>query len=273
MKNCTSLNAVWKALHLYYGIQSSDDTHHLPNSKTLHQSHEPSYQEYSMFKPARKSNHDVQQLPKDDKTLQMTSEPKMQTYAVDSHVFFSGGENNSKDINMNTDNVQIQSENEDFLPDSADVISLNCYVPNVLPQESRSKQCLSSDQKSKVLSRQNVPSSEESFLGPLFIRLSHGNVQSSILSSTRQDTGCKKASSNKDGKSDLQNLQSALPIKEVSHDQTEGYEKALIDPPDKNPGNVTDTSFTELIAKPSTDVDDNAPVNRTDNWLLSESPI
>ena len=34
-----------------------------------------------------------------------------------------------------------------------------------------------------------------------------------------------------------------------------------------------DTSFTELIAKPSTDVDDNAPVNRTDNCLLSESPI
>ena len=24
-KNCTSLNAVWKALYLYYGIQSSDD--------------------------------------------------------------------------------------------------------------------------------------------------------------------------------------------------------------------------------------------------------
>ena len=238
VKNCTSLNAVWKALHLYYGIQPSDDTHNLPNSKSLHQSLEPSYQEYSMFKPARKSSHDVQQLPKDDKTLQMTSEPKMETHAVDSHVFFSGGENNSKDINMNTDTVQIQSENEDFLPDSADVISLNCYAPNVLPQESRSKQFLSSDQKSKVLSRPNVPSSEESFFGPLFITLSHGNVQSLLLPSTRQETGSKKASSNKDNKSDLQNLQSPLPIKEVSHDQTEDYEKAHIDPPDKNPGNL-----------------------------------
>ena len=228
VKNCTSLKAVWKALHLCYGIRSSDDTHHLPNSRTLHQSHEPSYQEYSMFKPARKSSHDVQQLPKDDKTLQMTSEPKMQTHAVDSHVFFSGGENNCKDINMNTDTVRIQSENEDFLPDSADVISLNCYVPNVLPQESRSKQFLSSDQKSKVLSLQNVPSSEESFLGPPFITLSHGNVQSSHLPSTRQETGSKKASSNKDDKSDLQNLQSALPIKEVSHDQTEDYKKHLL---------------------------------------------
>ena len=36
---------------------------------------------------------------------------------------------------------------------------------------------------------------------------------------------------------------------------------------------VTNTSFTELIAKPSTDVDDYAPVNRTDNCLLSDSPI
>ena len=137
------------------------------------------------------------------------------------------------DININTYTVQIQSENEDFLPDSADVMGLNCYVPNVLPQESRSKQFRSSDQKSKVLSRQNVSSSEESFLGSLFITLSHGNVQSSRLPSTRQESGSKKASSNKD---DPQNLQSALPIKGVSHDQTEDYEKALIDPPDKNPG-------------------------------------
>ena len=61
VKNCTSLNVVWKALHLYNWIQSSDDTHHLPNSKTLHQSDEPSYQDYSMCKSARKSNHDIQQ--------------------------------------------------------------------------------------------------------------------------------------------------------------------------------------------------------------------
>ena len=59
VRNCTSLNAVWKVLHLYYGIQSSGDTHHLPNSKTLHQSYKPSFQEYSMRKPARKSSHNI----------------------------------------------------------------------------------------------------------------------------------------------------------------------------------------------------------------------
>ena len=111
------------------------------------------------------------------------------------------------------------------------------------------------------------------FSWTLFITLSHSNVQSSLLPSTRQETGSEKASSNKDDKSDLQNLQSAQPIKEVSHDQTEEYEKALIDPPAKNPGYVMDTSFTELIARSSTDVDDNAPVNRTDNCLLSDSLI
>ena len=34
-----------------------------------------------------------------------------------------------------------------------------------------------------------------------------------------------------------------------------------------------DTSFTELIAKPSIDVADNSPVNRTDNCLLSDRSI
>ena len=34
-----------------------------------------------------------------------------------------------------------------------------------------------------------------------------------------------------------------------------------------------DASFTELIAKPSIDVADNSPVNRTDNCLLSDRSI
>ena len=76
VKNCTSLNAVWKALHLYYGIQSSDDTHHLPNSTTLHQSDKPSYQDYSVCKSARKSNHDIQQLPAKNKAFLKSSEFK-----------------------------------------------------------------------------------------------------------------------------------------------------------------------------------------------------
>ena len=55
--------------------------------------------------------------------------------------------------------------------------------------------------------------------------------------------------------------------------QSEEYAYTLIDPPAKTPGNVMDTSFTELIAKPSIDVADNAPVNRTDNCLLSDCSI
>ena len=55
--------------------------------------------------------------------------------------------------------------------------------------------------------------------------------------------------------------------------QSEEYAYTLIDPPAKNPGNVMDTSFTELIAKPSIDVADNAHVNRTDNCLLSDCSI
>ena len=55
--------------------------------------------------------------------------------------------------------------------------------------------------------------------------------------------------------------------------QSEEYAYTLIDPPAKNPCNVMDTSFTELIAKPSTDVADNSPVNRTDNCLLSDCSI
>ena len=68
VNNCTSLNAIWKVLRLYYGIQSNDDTGHLPNYKTQHQSHEPSYQEYSMGKPARQSMHDIQQVPDDEQS-------------------------------------------------------------------------------------------------------------------------------------------------------------------------------------------------------------
>ena len=61
----------------------------------------------------------------------------MQTYAVKSHIFFSDDESNSKNINMNTDTVQTPSENEDSLPDAADVTSMNCYVPNVSVRETK----------------------------------------------------------------------------------------------------------------------------------------
>ena len=55
--------------------------------------------------------------------------------------------------------------------------------------------------------------------------------------------------------------------------QSEEYAYTLIDPPAKNPYNVMDTSFTELIAKPSIDAADNSPVNRTDNCLLLDHSI
>ena len=73
---------------------------------------------------------------------------------------------------------------EQSVPDSPEMINLKCVVPNVLPQESRPKQFLSSDQKSNVLSSQNVPSSEHSFLRPLFKTLNHDNVQNRPLPST-----------------------------------------------------------------------------------------
>ena len=148
----------------------------------------------------------------------------MQTYVHDSHIFFSDDESNSKDINMNTDTVQMRLENEYSLTDSADVISLNCYVPNMLSQEP--KQFLSLDQKSNVLSPQNVPSSDNSFLRLSFITLNHENVQSSSLPSTRQETSSERASLDEDDKSDLQNLQSSLPIKEISHEQTNTKEQS-----------------------------------------------
>ena len=52
---------------------------------------------------------------------------------------------------------------EQSVPDSPEMINLKCVVPNVLPQESRPRSD-SSDQKSNVLSSQNVTSSEHSFL-------------------------------------------------------------------------------------------------------------
>ena len=59
-------------------------------------------------------------------------------------IFLSDNESNFQDINMNTVTVQtLSADNEYSLPDSADVIGLNCSVPNVLPK--KTKQFLSSD--------------------------------------------------------------------------------------------------------------------------------
>ena len=75
--------------------------------------------------------------------------------------------------NMNTLDISMLSQDcEQSVPDSPEMINLKCVVPNFLPQESRPKQFLSSDQKSNMLFTvffsQNVPSSEHSFLRPLF---------------------------------------------------------------------------------------------------------
>ena len=154
VKNCTSLNAVWKALHLYYGIESSDDTHHLPNSKTLHQCNEPSYQDYSMCKSARKSNHDIQQLPAKNKAFLKSSEAKIQSFASDSHILRPDDE--SSLTNMNTLDISMLSQDcEQSVPDSPEMINLKCVVSTVLPQESRPKQFLSSDYQTFV---QNIES-------------------------------------------------------------------------------------------------------------------
>ena len=116
-----------------------------------------------MCKSTRKSNHDIQQLPAKNKAFLKSSESKIQSFASDSHILHPDDE--SSLTNMNTLNISMLSQDcEQSVPDSPEMINLKCVVPNVLPQESRPKQFLSSDQKSNVLSSQNVPSSEHSFL-------------------------------------------------------------------------------------------------------------
>ena len=112
-----------------------------------------------------------------------SSEAKIQSFASDSHILRPDDE--SSLTNMNTLDISMLSQDcEQSVPDSPEMINLKCVVPNVLPQESRPKQFLSSDQKSNVLSSQNVPSSEHSFLRPLFKTLNHDNVQNRPLPST-----------------------------------------------------------------------------------------
>ena len=128
---------------------------------------------------------------------------------------------------MNTLDISMLSQDcEQSVPDSPKMINLKCVVPNVLPQDSRSKQFLSSDKQSNVLSSQNVPSSEHSFLRPLFKTSNHDNVQSTPLPSTRQETGSEKASLDEDDKPDLQSLQSPPPIEKVLYDQTNTKEQS-----------------------------------------------
>ena len=112
-----------------------------------------------------------------------SSEAKIQSFASDSHILRPDDE--SSLTNMNTLDISMLSQDcEQSVPDSPEMINLKCVVPNVLPQESRPKQFLSSDQKSNVLSSQNVPSSKHSFLRPLFKTLNHDNVQNRPLPST-----------------------------------------------------------------------------------------
>ena len=130
-----------------------------------------------MCKPARESNHDIQQLPAKNKAFVKSSESKIQSFASDSHILRPDDE--SSLTNMNTLDISTLSQDcEQSVPDSPEMINLKCVVPNVLPQEPRPKQFVSSDQKSNVLPSQNVPSSEHSFLRPLFKTSNHDNVQS-----------------------------------------------------------------------------------------------
>ena len=147
-----------------------------------------------------------------------------QSFASDSHILRPDDE--SSLTNMNTLDISMLSQDcEQSVPDSSEMINLKCVVPNVLPQESRPKQFVSSDEKSNVLSSQNVPSSEHSFLRPLFKTSNHDNVQSTPLPSTGLETGLEKASLDED-KPDLQSLQSPPPIEKVLYDQTNTKEQS-----------------------------------------------
>ena len=105
-----------------------------------------------MCKSARKSNHDIQQLPAKNKAFLKSSESKIQKFASVSHILRPDDE--SSLTNMNTLDISMLSQDcEQSVPDSPEMINLKCVVPNVLPQESRPKQFLPSDQKSNMLSQ------------------------------------------------------------------------------------------------------------------------
>ena len=156
VKNSTSLNAihVWKVLHLYYGIQSNDDTGQPCHSETPHQSYNPPDQEYAMCKPAEKPDCDFQCLPRDDKPLlkrsksnrqpdcdlqyqskdhkafQLIIEPKMQSRTIDILLSHADDESEPRD---DTTPVLIEGS-ENITPDLLDIIST----------EQSSSQCIGS---------------------------------------------------------------------------------------------------------------------------------
>ena len=143
VKNSTSLNAIWKVLHLYYGIQSNDDTGQPFHSETPHQSYNPPDQEYAKCKPAEKPDCDFQCLPRDDKPLLKTSrsnrqpdcdlqyqskdnkafqliiEPKMQSRTIDILLSHADDESEPRD---DTTPVPIEGS-ENITPDLLDIIS------------------------------------------------------------------------------------------------------------------------------------------------------
>ena len=149
VKNSTSLNAIWKVLHLYYGIQSIDDTGHPFHSETPHQSYIPPDQEYAMCKPAEKPDCDFHCIPRDDKPLLKRSKSVAQSCTDDSRISHSNDESNLEDISMNMDSVPALSDHENSLPDST-----------ILPTESM--QSCSSVWKSTVLPPQTIVSLKSS---------------------------------------------------------------------------------------------------------------
>ena len=154
VKNSTSLNAIWKVLHLYYGIQSNDDTGQPFHSETPHQSYNPPDQEYAMCKPAEKPDCDFQCLPRDDKprlkrsksnrqpdcdlqyqskdnkAFQLIIEPKMQSRTIDILLSHADDESEPQD---DTTPVLIEGS-ENITPDLLDIIST----------EQSSSQCIGS---------------------------------------------------------------------------------------------------------------------------------
>ena len=216
MKNSTSLNAIWKVLHLYYGIQSNDDTAQPFHSETPHQSYNPPDQEYAMCKPAEKPNCDFRCLPRDDKPLLKRSKSVTQSCTDDSHISHSDDDSNLEDISMNMDSVPALSDHENSLPDSTSVTSSKCSVPQILPTESI--QSCSLLWKSTVLSPQTSLSSKSSCQNVL--KTSNWNTAQSLqLPSTSQKAVSEKTSPDHEGKPATQSSQASLP----AHGDTEAH--------------------------------------------------
>ena len=287
VKSSTSLKSVWNAVCLYYGIQSSHDSGHLFHSITPDkQSYKPSREKYSICKPLRKPDHDLQYIPENDKTF-LKCDPKMQSCAVISSNVRSHDESNLKDVHMNTDAAAILSDNhENSLPDPPDVISLKCPAATALPKHPMP--LLSSHQKPNLVSPQNELSSKSSFRRSLQITPNQENAHSSSLPSIKPKTNFDISSPVQGDKPDSDPLQTSLLAWEISQYRTDMIKHCISTQSTQELQQNTSTQLHDFInhvrslnhanhvkvplPSKSTDKPSKSPVTATDNISTEQPP-